>query len=169
MLAEVDSPGSTQMVEMFRDLLAYQWLIVGNDGHSKNYGLLLRGAARQLAPLYDTCSWMPYRLAGEKVEDLRTAMKIGSDYEISSADQPEAMLLTAERLRLPAAETAARIRDLADRLPAALEAAVEDLPAHQQNLPIVATYLAEQQERAAGCEQIAADAERIAGQPRRSP
>ena len=38
LLRSVDTPGSTQMVEQFRDMLAFQWLIVGTDGHSKNYG-----------------------------------------------------------------------------------------------------------------------------------
>ena len=95
-------------------MLAFQWLIVGNDAHAKNYGLLLQGRGRYLAPLYDACSWMPYRLPAEKISALRTAMKIGRNYRISSADQPTAMLHTADRLGLPADDLAASLRGVGE-------------------------------------------------------
>ena len=154
-LRSVDGSGRAQIVETFRDMLAFQWLIVGNDAHSKNYGLLLRGGARRLAPLYDACSWMPYRLPGEKISKLRTGMKIGRNYRISSADRDTAMLHTADRLGLPALATAQRFQQLASLMPDALTAAVEALAPAWQDLPIVGNYLIEQTQRAVRCEQVA--------------
>ena len=166
-LRSVDVPGRTQLVETFRDMLAFQWLIVGNDAHAKNYGLLLRGGARRLAPLYDACSWIPCRMGAEKIRNLRTGMKIGRNYRISSADQPTAMTHTAERLGLEALATAERFQELAGLLPDALTATVEALPAAFQDPPIVGNYLIEQQQRAARCERVASRAAQAA-QPRRA-
>ena len=154
-LRSVAVPGRTRMVEAFRDMLAFQWLIVGNDAHAKNYGLLLRGRGRYLAPLYDACSWMPYRLPAEKISALRTAMKIGRNYRISSADQPTAMLHTADRLGLPADDVAARFGELASLLPDALDKTVASLPPATAELPIVSGYLIDQHRRAVRCEAIA--------------
>ena len=160
-LSNVDAPGSTRMVEAFRDMLAYQWLIVGNDAHSKNYGLLLSGGRSRLAPLYDACSWMPYR-KDQEISSLSIAMTIGADHEVSSGDQPTAMLDTAERLRLPAVAVAERFQELASLMPEALEATVQSLPTSWQDLLIVSTYLIEQKQRAVSCERIAADGVRLA-------
>ena len=168
-LRSVDVSGRAPMVETFRDMLAFQWLIVGNDAHSKNYGMLLRGGARRLAPLYDACSWIPYRLSGEKISQLRTGMKIGSNYRISSADQGTAMLHTADRLGLPAVATAQRFQQLASLLPDAVAATVEALPPLWQDLPIVRNYLIEQKQRAAGCEQVASRGVRAALARRAKP
>ena len=168
-LSDVDTPGSTQMVETFRDMLAYQWLIVGNDAHSKNYGLLLSGGRSLIAPLYDACSWIPYRRQGQKISDLSIAMTIGADYDVSSADQPTAMLNTAERLKLPTVAVAERFQELASLMPDALDAAVQSLPAVWQDLPIVSTYLIEQRQRASSCERVAADSVRLARSRHRPP
>ena len=155
-LHAVDAPGSTQAVEAFRDMLGYQWLIVGNDAHAKNYALLLSGGSIRLAPLYDTRSWIPYRRAGQTIDDLSIAMTIGTDHGVGSADQPEAMLETAARLKVPAVEVAERFQELASLMPDALDAAVGHLPPASQDLPMVETYLEEQEQRARRCEQIAA-------------
>ena len=168
-LHDVDAPGSTQAAAAFGDMLAYQWLIVGNDAHAKNYGLLLSGRSSRLAPLYDACSWIPYRKTGQEIKDLSIAMTIGADYEVSSADHPTAMLDTARSLKLPEVEVAERFEELASLLPDALEAAVRALPAARQDLPIVSAYLKEQTQRAHSCEQIAADAVRLARSHGRHP
>ena len=157
----MDTPGSTQMVEQFRDMLAFQWLIVGTDGHSKNYGLLLSGAARRAAPLYDACTWLPYRRR-TKINQLRLGLKIGSDYRISSADQPSAMGRTANNLGLDPAATAERFQQLAAyrrrTMPDALSAVAESLPSTIRELPIVANYLIDQRSRASICERVASQA-----------
>lgn len=166
-LSDVDSPGSIQMVESFRDMLAFQWLIVGNDAHAKNYGLLLSGGRSLLAPLYDACSWIPYRQQGQEISDLSIAMTIGANYEVGKTDQPSAMLDLAEGLRLPALAVAERFQELASLMPDALEAAVRSLPTQWQDLPIVSSYLVEQRRRALSCEQVAAASARLAA-PRNS-
>ena len=161
-LRTVEIPGRTQMIDTFRDMLAFQWLIVGNDGHAKNYGLLLQGRGRYLAPLYDACSWMPYRSPGQKIRELRTAMKIGRNYRIGSADQATAMLHTADRLAVPAEVLAARFAELASLLPDAVDGAVGALPPAAANLPIVANYLIDQHHRAGRCAAIAAQGVAVA-------
>ena len=157
LLRSVDTPGSTQMVEQFRDMLAFQWLIVGTDGHSKNYGLLLSGAARRAAPLYDACTWLPYRRR-TKINELRLGLKIGSDYRISSADQPSAMGRTANNLGLDPAATAERFQQLAASMPDALLAVAESLTSTIREMPIVANYLIDQRSRASDCERVASQA-----------
>ena len=167
-LHEVDVPGSTRSVETFRDMLAFQWLIVGNDAHAKNYGLLLSGRHSRLAPLYDACSWIPYRRPTEEIKDLSIAMTIGTSYEVESADQPAAILDTAEKLQLPALACAERFQELASLMPDALDAAVQALPTAWQDPPIVSVYVTEQKQRAGICEQIAAAGVRLARSHRTS-
>ena len=157
-LSDVDLPGSIRMVESFRDMLAFQWLIVGNDAHAKNYGLLLSGGRSRLAPLYDACSWIPYRRQGQEISDLSIAMTIGADHEVSKTDQPAALLDLAEELRLPPLPVVERFQELASLMPDALDAAVRSLPTEWQDLPIVSSYLVEQKQRALRCEMVAAAA-----------
>ena len=157
LLRSVDTPGSTQMVEQFRDMLAFQWLIVGTDGHSKNYGLLLSGTARRSAPLYDACTWLPYRGRTE-INKLRLGLKIGSDYRISSADRPSAMGRTANNLGLDPAATAERFQQIAASMPDALSAVAESLPPTVREMPIVANCLIDQRSRASICERVASQA-----------
>ncbi len=164
LLRRVDASG-TAMLERFLDMLVFQWLIVGNDAHSKNYALLLSGNDCHSAPLYDACSWIPFRDRGESISGQRTAMKIGSNYRISSADQPSAMAHTARRLRLPEAATIERFESLAARMPDALEDAVDHLPDSLADLPIVENYVVEQRRRATRCEQMAHRAARDVRRP----
>ena len=153
LLRRVDRSG-TVMLERFLDMLVFQWLIVGNDAHSKNYALLLSGGDCQAAPLYDACSWIPYR-RGEPTPRLRIAMKIGRDYRVSSADQPSAMIHTAKRLKLPEAATIERFESLAATMPDAVTDAIGHLPDSIADLPVVANYAIEQRRRANRCERIA--------------
>jgi len=161
LLRRVDRSGTT-MLGRFLDMLVFQWLIVGNDAHSKNYALLLSGGDCLSAPLYDACSWIPYRRRGEPISRQRTAMKIGRNYRISSADQPSAMVHTARRLGLPEASTIERFESLAAKLPDALDDAISQLPDPMADLPIVRNYAIEQHRRANRCEQIAHRASRSA-------
>ena len=66
----------------FIDALLYNWLIGGSDAHAKNYSLLLQGDAVRLAPLYDVASALPY--SDTHIPKIKSAMKIGSHYKISS-------------------------------------------------------------------------------------
>lgn len=153
LLGRVDR-ADTAMRERFLDMLVFQWLIVGNDAHSKNYALLLSGGDCLLAPLYDACSWLPYR-GDDPIPRLRTAMKIGRDYRLGSADRPNAMIRTAKRLGLPQAATIERFEGLAAAMPDALNDAIGALPGSIADLRIVGRYAIEQRRRAKQCEQIA--------------
>lgn len=162
----VGASGATAAVEQLRDLLALQWLVVHNDAHSKNFSILLAGGNRALAPLYDACTWLPYRRRAP-IPKLRLAMKIGRDYRIGTADRAEALIGLAGTLGLGQSATALRFQQLAAGLPDALHHTVASLPTVDQDRPIVADYLAEQTQRARRCEQIAeAAAERTT--PRRA-
>jgi serine/threonine-protein kinase HipA len=57
--------------------LGFNWLVLGTDGHAKNWSLLLSGAQVRVAPLYDLASALPYDSHPKK---LRLAQKIGGEY-----------------------------------------------------------------------------------------
>ncbi len=138
----------------FRDMLLFQWLIVNPDAHAKNYGLLLRGNARLLAPLYDASTWLPYR-SGVPVEQLTLAMFTGADRSVEAGDTGAAIERLATALGLNAQETAARAEELAIRLPAAVEATINEATPHHQDVPEVAVFAEELPQRAAHCASIA--------------
>ena len=56
-------------------------MILGNDGHAKNYSILIgsRGIIR-LVPLYDLASALPYN--DMDFQKLKLAMRIGKDYKL---------------------------------------------------------------------------------------
>ena len=159
---------SADALRSFRDMVIFQWLVVGTDAHWKNFSLLLSGPAVVQAPLYDSCTWLPYRRASA-VEDLRLPMRFGEDHTLNAADRPGALRRLAAILDLPAPETLRRCEELSALLPAALEAAVNDLPAHQQDIAQVQRYLTEQPQRAAHCEQVARQATLHAGAASSAP
>jgi serine/threonine-protein kinase HipA len=70
-------------VQIFLDVIAFNWLIAGTDGHAKNYALLLGGqGAVRLAPFYDLASVLPYqRITHNKA---KLAMGIGGEYRLSN-------------------------------------------------------------------------------------
>lgn len=122
-------------MRQFRDALLCQWLVASIDSHAKNHSLMLLGqGVMRLAPVYDLNSWLPYR-QNIPVPMLRMAMGVGRDVTVGSADQPEAMRLTAERLGLSPLETAERAVELATQPPWALEDAIEALPSSMADLP----------------------------------
>ena len=138
----------------FRDMLLFQWLIVNPDAHAKNYGLLLRGNARLLTPLYDASTWLPYQ-SGVDTEKLSLAMFTGPDRSVGASDTGAAIGRLAAALGLSAQETADRAEELAIRLPAAVEATVNEAPTHHQDVPEVAVFAEELPRRAAHCASIA--------------
>jgi len=147
----------TDDLRRFRDMLLFQWLIVNPDAHAKNYGLLLRGDARLLTPLYDASSWLPYR-AGTPTDQLTLAMFTGPDRSVRAGDSGDAIGRLAAALGLSAPETAARAGELATRLPAALESAINEAPAHHQDVSEVSVLAEELIPRARHCAGIVAAA-----------
>ena len=152
-LRAVGLRNAARMLEAFRDMLILQWLTAHNDLHAKNISMLLTGRACHMAPVYDACTWLPYRLGA--IEDVWLAMRLGDEHTVAASDQPPAVLRTAGLLGLRPLATAERFAQLAAALPEALARAVEHLPLPAQDLPIVLTYLAEQTDRANKCQQIA--------------
>ncbi len=124
-------------VERFRDALIYNWLIAGTDAHAKNYSLILAGDQARLAPLYDICSYLPYRDT-KPIGKLDMAMKIGRDYTITKTSRRSAWERTADALGLARPETLERVTDLANRLPAAMAQAIDCLPTDQRSSDKVA-------------------------------
>ena len=142
-------------VERFRDALIYNWLIAGTDAHAKNYGLMLAGGQVRLAPLYDVCSFLPYR-GDSPVGKLHLAMRIGRDYTITKADRPNAWRRTAEAVGLRATETLERAADLAYKLPEAMTAAIDNLPDDLRVSGPVAVLAREVRLRARHCASLVA-------------
>jgi len=143
----------------FRDMLLFQWLIVNPDAHAKNYGLLLRGNSRLLTPLYDASTWLPYR-AGARTETLTLAMFTGPNRTVRAADTAAAIAGLSAALGLSAQATAERAEDLATRLPAAVEATINEAPTHHQDLPEVSVFAEELPARALQCANVARKARR---------
>lgn len=112
---------SEQSRDAFVDSLIATYLLGAPDGHARNFSLLLSGAAVELAPLYDVASSLPYDVAGAGVmHQRRTAMAIGGERQFGQVRQKqwrrffEANSLDAERWL-------ARVQELADTMPAAVE------------------------------------------------
>ena len=143
-------------VERFRDALIYNWLIAGTDAHAKNYSLMIAGGQVRLAPLYDVCSFLPYR-GDRPTGKLPLAMRIGRDYTITKADRPTAWKRTAQDLKLPPRDTLERVADLSRRLPDAMAAAIDHLSATLRASPKAALLAQEIQTRSQHCVSLATE------------
>lgn len=68
-------------VDRFLGAIALNWIIVGTDGHAKNFALLHAAAGEsRLAPFYDITSFLPY--AEEPLHKVKLAMRVGREYEV---------------------------------------------------------------------------------------
>ncbi len=155
-LRTVTDADAERALETWRDMLILQWLLAHNDMHGKNVSLLLAGSRCQIAPLYDVCSWLPYR-AGS-VEDILLAVKLGNSHRLAECDTPDALLTLAAKLKVPAKALAERCADLAVAVPGALRLSVASLDDQQQSLPIIEQYMDEQTSRSNHCLQVAEQA-----------
>ena len=130
-----------QDVRRFLDALIYNWLIVNTDAHAKNYGLLLDEDDVRFAPLYDLCSFIPYKIVdGEHLHlsKLKMAMKMGKDYTVRKTDRDSAWARVANQLDVSHADVAERIGVLADGLEAAFTEAIDTLPGRARASSVVA-------------------------------
>lgn len=110
-------------VARFVDMLAFNWIIGGTDGHAKNYSVLLEGEQVRLAPLYDVASALPYD--DLYTPKLRMAMRIGGEYRLTAISGRHWRRF-AEGIELDPAAVTARIDDLAARAPEAFEKAAQE-------------------------------------------
>jgi serine/threonine-protein kinase HipA len=120
-------------VASFADALAFNWLIGGTDAHAKNYSLLLAGRQTRFAPLYDVASALPYTTAtptrprpGElDAARLKLAMSVNGHCLIREIRVRDWHHL-GEDLGIGGDYYVTRIADLAERIPTAVDKAVND-------------------------------------------
>ena len=130
-----------QDVRRFVDALIYNWLIVNTDAHAKNYGLLLDEDDVRFAPLYDLCSFIPYKIVdGEHLHlpKLKLAMKMGKDYTLKKTDRDSAWARVANQLNVSPVTIAERISVLAAGLESAFTEAIDTLPGRARASSVVA-------------------------------
>jgi serine/threonine-protein kinase HipA len=129
----------------FLDALLFNLLIGNNDGHSKNYSLLLDGpGAIRVAPLYDLLS---IAVIDGASRDL--AMKYGGEKRVRYLRRRHIQRLADElEVRAPLVER--RALSMVDRVLAATAAARLSLPAEfqgRENLDLIEGVVAERAER----------------------
>ena len=147
-----------QNIARFLDHLLYLWVVADTDGHAKNYSILHFGdGSINLSPMYDACSWLPYR-KGKFVKKLQLAMKVGTDFSLKAADSADGLERTAARLRLQPAAVARRASEIASSVPGALDNALDTVPSHARQFKEVQALTAELPERAEHCLAIAESA-----------
>jgi serine/threonine-protein kinase HipA len=116
----VDLTERRRAQEQFFGGVVFNIFAAGTDAHAKNYALLLRGRAVNLAPLYDLGTHAPYPSTGP----LKSAMKIGDEYRISAIGM-EHFLTAARRLSLDADWAAQRVIEIGSGLVGAFTDAAE--------------------------------------------
>ena len=146
-------------VRRLRDMLLFRWLVGDTDGHAKNSSILLSGAQRALAPLYDSASFLPHRRETPE-RDLSFAMwagRPGDHWRLRGTDTVRSLRLLAKALGLGDAEVAARAEDLAARLPAALEDTINSLTGDEQSTLDTTALIGEVLRRGDRCGAVAAE------------
>ena len=102
-------------------------MIVANDAHGKNHGLLhLPGGVCRLAPLYDTASWLPY--TDVPAPDIHLAMALGDGYQVGVGARIDDWRDTAQTLGADPDWAAAEVERIARETPARLTAEIDNLP-----------------------------------------
>ena len=95
LLRTADPDRADEDIARLLDNLLYQWITASTDGHAKNLGIRHPGDGTvRLTPLYDVCSWLPYR-KGRFEKKIQLSMKIGTDYSLKTADTPDGLHRTA--------------------------------------------------------------------------
>ena len=154
-LRAADTDQADTNINRLIDILLFQWITASTDGHAKNLSVFYPGdGSVHLAPLYDACSWLPYR-QGRFEKKVQLAMKIGTDYSLKTADTVDALCRTAERLGTDTGAVARSAAHIADTLPDALNNAIGVLPVEIADCPEAVALRHELPDRAARCAEIA--------------
>ncbi|MEP9392879.1 HipA domain-containing protein [Gordonia sp. VNQ95] len=111
-----DSPGH-EVLRLFRQV-AFRALVGDEDGHGKNYSLLLRGGSATVAPIYDSLCTLYYPELSA-----RMALPIGTQTSLAKVDRA-ALIAEARAMLLREADAQAAIDDLI----AGVRAGLESLP-----------------------------------------
>ena len=126
-----DEPLADQRVFLKSNIVF--WLMGATDGHAKNFSLFLRPGGRfQLAPLYDVISAQPSVDSKQiPLKHFRLAMSFGTKrhYAIRQV-APRHFFQTADRAGIGKDVVPSILEELRDRIPAAIDGVISDLPAN---------------------------------------
>jgi len=148
--------GDTGDQERMADMVLYRWITGDTDGHAKNFGILLSGSERALAPLYDAASYLPHRRGAEPALPLAMwAGRPGQQRKLHSADTPRSLRQVARALNLAPASVAERVERLAAVTPSAFEATINTLSEEEQTTADGLGLAADVASRAGRCAVIA--------------
>lgn len=146
---------ASRNVDRLRDMLIYHWLIVNNDAHAKNYSWLFApDGSAQLSPLYDACSWLPYR-GRRQLQRIPLAMRMGEGFNLKTCDKEAGLVGLADKLQRSRRDVCEHVLELASELPEALDAAVGTLPAIAADPQLIERHVSELSDRAQQCERLA--------------
>lgn len=155
LIRRVVTPASVAELEVgrFVDALALNWLIAGTDAHAKNYSLLITSRQVRLAPLYDVASSLPYD--DMYLPRLRLAMRIGSEYRVEAIARRHWDAF-ADRNGLDPEVLAARVDELARRLPSAFREAGAAKPVRALDSSLPSRLADRVEEHVAWCRRVLA-------------
>lgn len=158
--------GAANMARL-RDSVLFRWLVADTDGHAKNAGVLLSGAARALTPLYDAASFLADRGSTEERE-LGIAMWGGEPWErwpLGRTDTPEGLTSLTAALGSVGEQVSARAAEFAAALPAAVDHAVNALSGEGQDKLDRLGLVPDLVGRAERCATVAGSLQRVEGPP----
>jgi serine/threonine-protein kinase HipA len=107
------------------------WLLGATDGHAKNFSIFLHpGGGFRLTPLYDVMSLQPAYNANQlKRNRMKLAMSVGDKrHYVLDTILPRHFVQSAEQAGMPARAMEDIMQALADRVPKAIEEAIERVP-----------------------------------------
>jgi serine/threonine-protein kinase HipA len=109
-----DAPGA-ELERLFRQI-AFRVLVGDEDGHGKNYSLLLNNGTVTLAPMYDSLCTLVYpQLSG------KMATQIGTQVSLMKVDRA-ALLDEAKAMGIPQKDAEARLDEFSGALRTAIDA-----------------------------------------------
>lgn len=125
-----DQPDEDQRLFMKAQIVF--WLLAATDGHAKNFSVFLYpGGGFKLTPLYDVMSTQHlYDARQLRRNEMKLAMAVGNNrhYRLHEI-MPRHFLQTAAGAGMPVAVVQAILGEVADCMPAALDAVCNTLPA----------------------------------------
>lgn len=135
--------------ERFLEALIFNWVIVGDDAHAKNYSILLLGPATAiLAPVYDLTSRLPYEPL-DAIGRVDLAMRAGaSNHYVDDFDNAEAWADTADICGVPQADALASMERIVGSVQAGSLDAYHALEPEFANLPEARKYVEAVESRA---------------------
>jgi serine/threonine-protein kinase HipA len=137
-----DSPGE-QALRLFRQI-AFRSVVGDEDGHGKNYSLLLDGGQVRLAPLYDSlCTLIYPELSGHM------GTQIGAQRDLAKVDRA-ALLDEARAMRLTESEATEALDSLAESIRAGIEGLNDGLTTGWNCEQVIGIALARTQRLEAG-------------------